>query len=112
MASTERQSDNDIAWNRQFSASLLEQQGAGMVRSARREVLGAMALPLAGAPLRSEAAILQGAPPWISDSAQPPQPVSPRGWRPDLSASHESRSRPDALPPRRSPDLATSDLRH
>lgn len=46
----------------------------------RRDVLGAMALALGGAPLRGHAAIIQGALPWMPDKTQPPQPVSPGGW--------------------------------
>jgi gluconate 2-dehydrogenase gamma chain len=52
-----------------------------MARPRRREVLGAVALALGGAPLRGHGAIISGALPWTPDKAQPPQPILPGGWQ-------------------------------
>jgi gluconate 2-dehydrogenase gamma chain len=52
----------------------------GIARRGRREVLAALALAL-GAPVRGQAAILHGALPWMPEQTEPPQPVSPEGWR-------------------------------
>ena len=52
-----------------------------MAQPKRRDVLGAMAAALAGAPLQGRAAIIQGALPWSTDRTQPPEAVTPGGWR-------------------------------
>ncbi|HWB51589.1 MAG TPA: gluconate 2-dehydrogenase subunit 3 family protein [Stellaceae bacterium] len=52
-----------------------------MARPKRRDVLGAMALALAGSPLRGHAAIIHGALPWSTDQTQPPQSIKPGGWQ-------------------------------
>jgi gluconate 2-dehydrogenase gamma chain len=51
-----------------------------MARPRRREVLGAMALALGGAPLHGHAAIIQGALPWTPNETQPPSKITESGW--------------------------------
>ncbi|HWD57113.1 MAG TPA: gluconate 2-dehydrogenase subunit 3 family protein [Stellaceae bacterium] len=52
-----------------------------MARPRRRDVLGAMALALGGAPLRGHAAIINGALPWMPDKTSPPPKITESGWR-------------------------------
>ena len=52
----------------------------GFARQGRREVLAALALALGGA-VGGHAAEVQGGLPWIPEQTQPPEPVSPGGWR-------------------------------
>ena len=49
-------------------------------RQSRREVLAALALALGGA-VRAQAAEVHGGLPWMPQQTQPPEPVSPGGWR-------------------------------
>jgi gluconate 2-dehydrogenase gamma chain len=52
-----------------------------MARLRRRDVLGTMAVALAGSPLGARAAIIQGALPWAPDRTQPPQAAGATGWQ-------------------------------
>jgi gluconate 2-dehydrogenase gamma chain len=52
-----------------------------MRRPNRREVLGAMAVALAGSPAAGRAAILQGHLPWMPEQSTPPHPAETGGWR-------------------------------